>query len=77
MLEVAISSVVYDFLSVRLTFFTQLATSGGNCETNGDMEELLLEASPEIARARYFQRVPVDLFLNSLLATTTKSRLDC
>ena len=51
MLEVAISSVlkrasmqprVYAFLSVRLTFFTRLATSCGKCETNGDTEELLL-----------------------------------
>ena len=50
-LEVAISSVVkrasmqprvYVFLSVRFTFFTRLATSGGKCETNGDTEELLL-----------------------------------
>ena len=30
------------FLSVPLTFFTRLATSGGKCETNGDTEELLL-----------------------------------
>ena len=51
MLEVAISSVVkrasmqppvYVFLSVRLTFFTLLATSGGKCESNGNTEELLL-----------------------------------
>ena len=51
MLELAISSVlkrtsmqprVNVFLSVHLTFFTRLATSGGKCETNGDTEELLL-----------------------------------
>ena len=33
---------VYVFLSVRLIFFTQLATSGGKCDTNGDTEDLLL-----------------------------------
>ena len=33
---------VYVFLSVRFTFFTQLATSGGKCDTNGDTKELLL-----------------------------------
>ena len=50
MLELAISLVVkrasmqprvYVVLSVRLIFFTRLATSGGKCETNGDTEELL------------------------------------
>ena len=33
---------VYVFLSVRLIFFTRLATSDGRCDTNGDTEELLL-----------------------------------
>ena len=98
MLELAISLVVkrasmqprvYIFLSVRLIFFTRLATSGGKCETNGDTEELLLAMlrledclgvvtdMVRMARAKYFQLLPVDLFLNSLLATTTKSCLDC
>ena len=87
----SMQSRVYVFLSVHLTFFTRLATSSGKCETNGDTEELLLAllrledcqgaftgmASPVIARAGYFQLVPVDLFLNSLLAMTLKSRLHC
>lgn len=51
MLEVTISSVlkrtsiqpqVNVFLSVSLTFFTWLASSGGKCDTNGDTEKLLL-----------------------------------
>ena len=33
---------VYVFLSVHVTFFTLLATSGGKCDTNGDTEELLV-----------------------------------
>ena len=97
MLEVAISLAVKraSILSVRLIFFTRLATSGGKCDTNGDTEDLLLAMlrleyclgvvtvivrisgdQSRVCKDKVFS-TGACRFMNSLLATTTKSRLDC